>query len=113
MTQLEVSIGIANVGQRINLSDRDLKAAGGHQASKFPEHVDTRGFMASFRFHTVLSRGTEVDDGVDSIRRDAQLDCQLDVPATEGVNEGIDFPLGCSTDAILNPVAIENRSYAV
>jgi hypothetical protein len=29
MTLLELSIGIANLGQRIDFSDRDLKAAGG------------------------------------------------------------------------------------
>jgi hypothetical protein len=33
MTLIELSIGIANFGQRIDLSDRDLKAAGGQQPS--------------------------------------------------------------------------------
>jgi len=33
MTLLEIPIGIANLGQRIDLSDRDLKAAGGEQPS--------------------------------------------------------------------------------
>ena len=33
MTLLELSIGIANLCQRIDLSNRDLKAAGGQQPS--------------------------------------------------------------------------------
>jgi hypothetical protein len=33
MTLLELSIGLANLGQRIHLSDRDLKAAGSQQPS--------------------------------------------------------------------------------
>jgi hypothetical protein len=33
MTLLELSIGIANLGKRIDLSDRDLEAAGGQQPS--------------------------------------------------------------------------------
>ena len=39
MTQLEFSIGIANLSQRIDLSDRNLKATCGEQPSKFREHV--------------------------------------------------------------------------
>jgi uncharacterized membrane protein YphA (DoxX/SURF4 family) len=33
VTLLELSIGIANLSQRIDLSDRDLEAAGGQQPS--------------------------------------------------------------------------------
>src|SRR5580658_4665229 len=69
--------------------------------------------MATFRLYTILSRGGEVDDRVDSIQSDAQLKCKFDVPATEGVNEGIDFPSGCSADPIFNPIPIGNGNYAV
>src|ERR1700676_2175806 len=106
MTLLELSIGIANLGQRIDLSDRDLKAAGGHQRGKLREHICSRGFMVTLRLHTILSRGGEVDDRVDSIQSDAQLKCKFDVPSTECVNEGIDSPSGCSADPIFNPIAI-------
>jgi hypothetical protein len=50
MTLLEFPIGIANFGQRIDLSDRDFKAAGGHQPGKLCEHVRSRAFMVPFRF---------------------------------------------------------------
>src|ERR1022692_1421281 len=69
--------------------------------------------MVTFRLHTILSRGGEVDDRVDSIRSDAQLKCKFDVPSTECVNEGIDFPSRCSADPIFNPITIGNRNYAV
>jgi len=113
MTLLELSIGLANFGQRIDPCDRDLQAAGGQQPRKLREHVRSRGCMIPFRLHTILSRGGEVDDRVDSIRRDVQLKRKFDVPSTVCVNEGVDFPYGCSADPILNPVAIGNRNYAM
>jgi hypothetical protein len=76
------------------------------------EHVRGRGFLATFRLHTMLSRGGEVDDGVDSIRSDAQFEGQFDVPAAERIDEGIDFASGGSADPILNPIAIGNGNYA-
>jgi hypothetical protein len=79
MTLLQLSIRFANVGERIDVSDRDLKAAGGQQPSELREHVRSRGFMVTFRLHTIFSRGGEVDDRVDSIRSDAQLECKFDV----------------------------------
>src|SRR5580704_12999270 len=111
MTLLEFPIGIANLGQRIDPGDRDLKAARGEQPGKLCEHICSRAFMVTFSLHTILSGGGEVDDRVDSIPSDAQLQRKLDVPSTECVNEGIDFPPGCSADPILNPIAIGNRSH--
>src|ERR1700722_16309606 len=83
MPLLELSIGIANVGQRIDLRDGDLKAAGGQQPGELREHVHTRSVVAPFRLHAIFSRGGEVDDRVDAIRSNAQLERKLDVPASE------------------------------
>jgi hypothetical protein len=113
MTLLELSISIANLGQRIDLSDRDLKAAGGQEPGKLREHVCSRAFMVTFRLHTILNRSGEVDDRVDSIRCDAQLKRKFDVPSTECVNKGIEFPSGYSADPIFNPISIGNRNNAV
>jgi hypothetical protein len=113
MTLLKLSISVANVGQRIDSGDRDLEAAGGQQPGELREHVCSRAFVVTFRFHTVLSRRGEVDDCVDSIRSYSQLDCPLDVPATKRVNEGIDFPAGYSADPTPNPITIGKRNYAV
>jgi len=112
MTLLKLSISISNLGQRIDLSDRNLEAAGRYQPSKLREYIRSGGFIAAFRLHTILSRGGEVDDRVDSIRSDAQLKCKFDVPSTECVNEGIDFTPGCSADPIFNSITIGYRNYA-
>src|ERR1700722_1945196 len=110
---LELSIGIANLGQRIDLGNRDLKTPGSQQAREFPEDLRISGRVVTFRHHTILSRGGEVDDRVDTVRRDAQLECQLHIPPAEGVDKGIDFSSGCSADPILNTISIGNRNYAM
>jgi len=42
MTLFELAVGIANLGQRIDLSDRDFEAACGQQPSKLREDVCSR-----------------------------------------------------------------------
>ena len=84
---LRREIGIANLSQRIDFSDWDLKAAGGEQPGKLRQDVCGGGFKAPFRLHPILSRGGEIDDRVDSVRSDAQLQCKFDVPSTECVND--------------------------
>ena len=109
MTLLELSIGIANVGQGIDLSDRDLEAAGGEHAGELREHLGVRRCVVTVGLDTVLGGGGEVDDGVDPIRSDAQLQSQLDVATAEGVDKRIDFPSAYSADPILNPITIGER----
>ena len=48
--------------------------------------------MVTFSLHAIFGRGREIDDGVDSIRRNTQFERQFDISAAKGVNEGIDFP---------------------
>src|SRR6202453_1588450 len=67
VTLLEFSIGIANFGQGIDLSNRDLEAAGGEHASELSEHLGVRPCVVTVGLDTVLGGGGEVDDGVDPI----------------------------------------------
>src|SRR6202012_950921 len=113
VTLLEVSIGFANFGQGINLSDRNLEAAGGEHASELRENLSACPCVVTVGLHTIFGCGLEVDDGVDPIRSNTQLESQLDVTTTEGINKGFDFACACSADPILNPITISNRDYAV
>jgi hypothetical protein len=113
MTLFQLSIGLAYLGQRIDLRDRDLEPVGRDQLGKLPQHGGVRGFIIALGLHAVLRRSREVDDCIDSIRSDAQLNCQFDVPSAEGVNEGIHFTAGRSPDPIFYPITIGNGNYAV
>ncbi len=113
MPLLEFSIGIANLGQRIDLGDRDLQAAGGHQPSELGQYFRSCGRKVTFRLHAILSRGGEIDDRVDSLRSDAQLQRKFDIPSTECVDEGVDFPLRCGADPVFHSIAIGNGNDAV
>ena len=78
-----------------------------------PEHLGSRGDLVTFSLHAIFGRGREIDDGVDSIRRNTQFERQFDIPAAEGVNEGIDFSAGRGADSIFHTIAVGNRNYAV
>jgi len=91
MTPREIPIGIANIGQTIDLGDRDLEAAGIDQASKFRKHLGIRRLSISRRLDAVFRGRREVDDRIDPIGRDAEFERQLDIAAAESVDEGIDL----------------------
>ena len=55
VTLLQISIGIANVGQGIDLGDRDLEAAGGEHAGELGEHLGARRRLAPSLFTPYFS----------------------------------------------------------
>jgi hypothetical protein len=91
MTPREILIGIADIGQTIDLGDRDLEAAGIDQASQFHKHLGIGRLGISRRLDAVFRGRREVDDRIDPIGRDAEFERQLHIAATESVDEGIDL----------------------
>ena len=61
----EILIGLAHIGQRIDLRDRDLETAGIDQAGKFRKHLGVRRRAVARRLDAVLRGRREVDNGVD------------------------------------------------
>ena len=70
MALREILIGLAHVGQPIDLGDRDLQVAGIDQAGQFGEHLSIRGRGVSFGLDAVFRGRREVDDRIDPFRRD-------------------------------------------
>jgi hypothetical protein len=66
---LKLSIGVTNVGQAMDFSDGDLRAARCDQPREFREHLGSRPLVVAFRLDALLRRGGEIDDCVDPNRR--------------------------------------------
>jgi hypothetical protein len=67
VTLLEVSISIPNLGQRVDLCDRDLKPARREQPGELCEHVRRGCLRIPFCLYPMLGSGSEIDDGIDPV----------------------------------------------
>ena len=103
-TSREILIGFADIGQTIDLGDRDLEAASVDQARKFREHLGIRRRAVALRLHAVLRGRREVDDRVDPIGSDTEFEGQLHIAAAESVDEGVDLASGCGSDPCRTPI---------
>jgi hypothetical protein len=113
MTPREIPIGIAHIGQTIDLGDRDLEAASIDQASKFRKHLGIRRRGIPRRLDAVFRGRREVDDRIDPIGRDAEFERKVHIAAAESVDEGIDLVSRCGSDPVRNAFPISNRDHTM
>lgn len=87
----ELGIGLADLGQWVDVRDRDLEVSCGDQSGQFGECFGARpGIGSGFGFDAVLGGCGEIGDGVDPFGRDAEGEGQFDISAAVGVDEGVD-----------------------
>jgi hypothetical protein len=72
MTPREILIGLAYIGQMIDLGDRDLQATSVDQAGKFCKHLGIRRGAVALRLDAVFRGRRKVDDRIDPIGRDTE-----------------------------------------
>jgi hypothetical protein len=113
MTSRKILIGLAHIGQTIDLGDRNLEAAGIDQTGKFCEHAGVRCRAVAFCFDAVLRGRLEVDDRIDPVGRDAEFERQLHIAAAERIDEGVNPVSSCGTDPFRDVVPIGDRDRAV
>src|SRR5580704_18157915 len=113
MTPRQILIGLAYIGQMIDLGDRDLQATSVDQAGKFCKYLGIRRRAVALRLDAVFRGRREVDDRIDPIRRDTEFERQIHIAAAERVDEGIDFASGCGSDPIRDAFPISDWDHTV
>ena len=113
MTSRQILIGLAYIGQMIDLGDRDLQATSVDQAGKFCKYLGIRRRAVALRLDAVFRGRREVDDRIDPIGRDTEFERQIHIAAAERVDEGIDFASGCGADPIRDAFPISDWDHTV
>ena len=113
MTPRQILIGLAYIGQMIDLGDRDLQATSVDQAGKFCKHLGIRRRAVALRLDTVFRGRRKVDDRIDPIGRDTEFERQIHIAAAERVDEGIDFASGCGSDPFRDAFPISDWDHTV
>src|SRR5262245_8567955 len=108
MTPRQIPIGLAYVGQMIDLGDRDLQATIVDQAGKFCEYLGIRRRAVALRLDAVFRGRREVDDRVDPIARDSEFESHIHIAAAERVDEGINFASRRGSDSIRDALPISD-----
>jgi len=105
-------IGVAYGGEWVRCGDGDVQVAGSGEGGQFGQRRGAAGIGRSEGFDALLFRSAIVDDGVDAVYRNAEVDGEVDVAATDGVDEGIGS-VGRGEDPFLFAVAVLDRLDAI
>src|ERR1700730_2956868 len=90
MTPREILIGLAYIGQMIDLGDRDLQSTSVDQAGEFSKHLGIRRRAVALRLDTVFRGRREVDDRIDPIGRDTEFERQIHIAPAKRAAEALE-----------------------
>ena len=76
VTLSQILIGLAYIGQMVDLGDWDLQATSVDQAGKFCEYLGIPRRAVALRLDAVFRSRREVDDRIDAIGRDTKFERQ-------------------------------------
>ena len=87
---LELFVRIGDPVERIGCGDIEIDCARNDQVGDFAEHRRCRRLGATFGLRADLGGFLEGDDGVDALRRHAEVDGELNIVRSEQIDERID-----------------------
>src|SRR6185437_12488589 len=95
--------------ERVGCGDGDVKIAGSGEGGQPGQRGKAAGISRPERLDALVPRAAVVDDGVDSLSRHVQCECEIDVAAADRVDERVNLVLpGCGADALLLAFAVLN-----
>ena len=102
----QLLVGLAHLRERVAPRDRKLDAAVGDERRHLRQRLGRRDRVGALALDAQPLHGAEVGDRVDPIDRDAELDREVNVTASERVNEGVDVTARRRANALRLPLAV-------